>query len=707
MAFDINQSYAIYADDLGNSLFIQGGLYYFTYPPYNQTTPPSTGGGPSGGPVTISDGSDVTEGSITDNAVAAGAIGTISAKLRAISRDIGALFTGGQRTQITDGTNNAAVKASSTAAAVTDPALVVALSPGSQLPGLIRPDNEYLVSMDPTSLFYDTYDISLDVTDRWTSGGTVPSVATGVLTINPNTTALAVSSLVSKASFQLLGNMFNEVLGIVKTDATLKTGNYRAFGFMSLPGSPTVAAPITDGAVFEWNDSTGDLSAVIWSGGIKSQSVSLTSVRPSDGNYHRYVVYYKTSRAYFEIDRVVVASVANPAPNTSVLSIGYVSVNGASTVTPAAVLQSNFSGVGDSARNNNSLSDGSFPWRKATIKGPSTQPAAVDPALVVTLSPNSIVPALLGTTSGSITTQNLNLAGAATAGSAVEITLFGAQAITIQVSGTYTGSLGVQFTLDGANWVTGGGGMTLVNINTAAYSTLILGGAVGIYQASGIGAFKARLTATTAITGTAVVTLTATSSAQSININTALPTGTNSIGNIGTLATLTTLANGQTAHSSASTGSPIRIGGRVQAAVDTTLLAGDASDQAMTTGGASISKPYAPPEVDWLFASAAGGIINTADNVLKAAGAANVRNYLTGIQIVNASATIATEVVVKDGGSTVLWRGYVGAGASLLNSVGGVTFPNPLRGTAATAMNAACITTGAAVYVNAQGYQGI
>jgi hypothetical protein len=125
----------------------------------------------------------------------------------------------------------------------------------------------------------------------------------------------------------------------------------------------------------------------------------------------------------------------------------------------------------------------------------------------------------------------------------------------------------------------------------------------------------------------------------------------------------------------------------------------------MTTGGQHLVKPYGLPETDWQFAGASGGIVNTTDVVIRAAGAAGVRNYLTGISITNASATIATEVVVKDG-ATIIWRGFVGA-QTLLNSVIGVTFPTPLRGTAATAMNVACITTGAAVYVNAQGYQAI
>lgn len=36
-----------------------------------------------------------------------------------------------------------------------------------------------------------------------------------------------------------------------------------------------------------------------------------------------------------------------------------------------------------------------------------------------------------------------------------------------------------------------------------------------------------------------------------------------------------------------------------------------------------------------------------------------------------------------------------------------VEIPTALRGTAATAMNAAILTAGAAVYVNAQGYTGL
>lgn len=50
------------------------------------------GGGGGGGAVTVANGADVAQGNTADAAVAAGAAGTVSAKLRAISRDIGAFL---------------------------------------------------------------------------------------------------------------------------------------------------------------------------------------------------------------------------------------------------------------------------------------------------------------------------------------------------------------------------------------------------------------------------------------------------------------------------------------------------------------------------------------------------------------------------------------------------------------------------------------
>lgn len=161
-------------------------------------------------------------------------------------------------------------------------------------------------------------------------------------------------------------------------------------------------------------------------------------------------------------------------------------------------------------------------------------------------------------------------------------------------------------------------------------------------------------------------------------------------------------SQGPAANGAAAVGNPVQVGGIVRT---TSLAAGTAGNMltaSMSSGGALVVLPYSGPEVSWQYAAASGGIVNTTDVAVKAAAAAGLRNYITGFSCTNASATIATEIVIKDG-STVIWRGYVGAG-TLLNSVVGVTFPTPLRGTAATAVNVAAITTGAQLYVNLQGF---
>jgi hypothetical protein len=255
----------------------------------------------------------------------------------------------------------------------------------------VRPDNEFKAAIDPSPLFVDVFDGPLDTTDRWTVAGlTIPTSALGTLTVSAGTAALAVSSLTSKPTFPLLGVMYNYFHSVLQFDPTLKTGNYRFFGLGNAASAPTLSAPVTDGVGFELLDTTGVLQGCVWSGGVKIQSLSLASVQPLDANFHRYSFYYKTSIIYFEIDNVSVGNIALPNPNTSNLPVLALSVNGAGTVSPAALFAATTLGVADSAHNNQFISDGQFFWRKATVKAPSTDATATDPALVVALSPNSI-----------------------------------------------------------------------------------------------------------------------------------------------------------------------------------------------------------------------------------------------------------------------------------------------------------------------------
>lgn len=87
---------------------------------------------------TLLDGANVTQGAVADAAVVAGASGSISAKLRSISRDLVAniVLAAGANIiglfKLSDGTNTATVKAASTApVTATDSALVTVIRPDS------------------------------------------------------------------------------------------------------------------------------------------------------------------------------------------------------------------------------------------------------------------------------------------------------------------------------------------------------------------------------------------------------------------------------------------------------------------------------------------------------------------------------------------------------------------------------------------------
>lgn len=168
---------------------------------------------------------------------------------------------------------------------------------------------------------------------------------------------------------------------------------------------------------------------------------------------------------------------------------------------------------------------------------------------------------------------------------------------------------------------------------------------------------------------------------------------------VGVVGNALMVTGGGGAAGAAATGMPTRAAGVARTA-NTAVTNGQTSEVTMTLNGAQVTKAFSIPELDWQFACAAGGIINTTDVAAKASAGAGVRNYVTGMTLSNANAT-ATEFVIKDG-ATVIWRGNCPANMPTVP----ITFTTPLRGTAATAINVACLTTAAQVYCSLQGYAG-
>jgi hypothetical protein len=229
------------------------------------------------------------------------------------------------------------------------------------------------VQMDPTSLFYDGFDeASLDTVDRWTSLGTVtPSLSTGSLNMAVGTTASATCILETQAKFALNAYARSDSAYMCKIDAAATTNNYRFFGQGTTPGSVTTSTPVQDGIGFEL-DTTGNLNCVVWTGGVKTYSQTVT--RPSDGGNHRYSIEFKPSNALWYIDdtTIPVASVALNSPAVETLPLLILSVNGSTPPSASPTFLFQAVSIGDTGRNNFQVSDGTMPWRKARVTAASS-----------------------------------------------------------------------------------------------------------------------------------------------------------------------------------------------------------------------------------------------------------------------------------------------------------------------------------------------
>lgn len=240
----------------------------------------------------------------------------------------------------------------------------VSLDESTGIPLGARPDGFFRTQIDPSTLIFDTFE-TLNTTDVWTTGGTTPPTAVaGSLTAAPGTAANASSYMASKPVFTPGSNAFLQYASLVQLEATVVTGNQRFFG-LGLISSPTVTAPITNGVVFEIDSTTGALFGSVYSNSTRTNTLAL--IRPTDGLIHRYAMYYKASKLYFEIDNISVGTIAFPNPQISALSAVIGSINGVAIVASAPVLISSLIGVADTGRNSTQLSDGKFGWRKATI----------------------------------------------------------------------------------------------------------------------------------------------------------------------------------------------------------------------------------------------------------------------------------------------------------------------------------------------------
>jgi len=275
-------------------------------------------------------------------------------------------------------------------------------------------------------------------------------------------------------------------------------------------------------------------------------------------------------------------------------------------------------------------------------------------------------------------TDGLTVSGTVTSAAVLFTTsMLNYESITVQVTSAGTSCIITYETSDdNLTWVSIGG---LVSNNTGQNLLSTTSAATGMFQFARKGLyFRARVSTYGSGTVTVIGTLSKVPVAQFSGVYTY---GTGSEGGVA-ISNIT----------------PVGVEARTSS--KTSVSSGQFVRPISTTDGRLVTRQNSIPENEWQYAAASGGITNTSDNVLIAAAGANIKNYLTGLSVANANAT-ASEIVIKDGASTVIWRMYLAANAPIQS----IKFATPLQSSTNTSLTVACITTGTQTYINAQGYK--
>jgi hypothetical protein len=253
------------------------------------------------------------------------------------------------------------------------------------------------VSGEPGSLLNETFETGgLDTTNRWTASGTVPPTAgVGVLALNGAQTNSATSILTSQPTFPTSSGFLLAGCSVLFDAAKVANSNQHiSFGF-SVAAAPTPAAPIENGYVWE-RDLGGDINCAVFVNSVKyiinstdvakitaaatiqaafpgATASTLGIVSPAvgmtwPGGNRLLLIAQRGNLCYWYIDSfdVPVAVTRHITPLVQTLPLRVAKINAAASVLAAVNTFSSLL-VGDSASQNQSLSDPIYPWRRASV----------------------------------------------------------------------------------------------------------------------------------------------------------------------------------------------------------------------------------------------------------------------------------------------------------------------------------------------------
>lgn len=164
------------------------------------------------------------------------------------------------------------------------------------------------------------------------------------------------------------------------------------------------------------------------------------------------------------------------------------------------------------------------------------------------------------------------------------------------------------------------------------------------------------------------------------------------------VATLSGTLGGDVANDAVDSGNPVKIGGKALSANPAAVTSGDRVNALYDLQGRQIVAQTLP---EALVRGVSAAMTGTADTQVIAAQGAGIRIYLTHFVVFNNAGSVATQVNIKDGATTI-YSVYVSAAGGQIS----ITLPVPLRLTANTALNAACVTTASNTIVSASGFIG-
>lgn len=304
------------------------------------------------------------------------------------------------------------------------------------------PWGQLRTQQDSTQLFLDTFNVASFDPNRWNTssggGGVAPAQSVGSAVVNSGTTANGFSMIQSVPTFLAQEPGWVSFTGRINLEFPfLKTG-YRFWGLSTNPATPTIAAAVTEGVGFEiFTD--GNMYAVTYQTGTRLVIAQLTgnsnqslNFGPSDNLVHKYYIFFRPDLTYWCLDDIdnVVASFLTGAsgPNVNNLPQTRLAVSNGGT---AVTITENGTSVGDTVRNNMTLSDSFYGFRQQSV-------GARGDAIVSQIDGNKLTYSAAFTAAAGVTGDLLTIQGGT--GRAIRVTR-------VSLSGTATAATDVDVTL--------------------------------------------------------------------------------------------------------------------------------------------------------------------------------------------------------------------------------------------------------------------